>query len=140
MSAEAGNQRDLERWIGWIRLGAILFAIFQVSLTSGYPAGYHSAAWATTACFAAGSLLLFLLSRREWSRTEQVRLGFAALTELAHALGDGLRRRAQARLVAAPPAGQAAALAASTGPAAAAAAEIGRAVEALLDEAAQLRA
>src|SRR5947208_3522301 len=79
VSAEAGNQRDLERWIGWIRLGAILFAIFQVSLTSGYPAGYHSAAWATTACFAAGSLLLFLLSRREWSRTEQVRLGFAAL-------------------------------------------------------------
>jgi hypothetical protein len=75
------------------------------------------------------------------SRAEQVRLGFAALTELAHALGDGLRRRAQARLATAPPAVQAAALGTPAGlAAAAAAAEIGRAVEALLDEAAQLRA
>ena len=75
------------------------------------------------------------------NRAEQVRLGLTALTELAHALGDGLRHRAQARLAAAPPAVQTAALAAPTGPAAAAAAaEIGRAVETLLDEAAQLRA
>jgi len=75
------------------------------------------------------------------NRAEQLRLGLAALTELAHALGDGLRHRAQARLAAAPPAVQTAALAAPTGPAAAAAAaEIGRAVETLLDEAAQLRA
>src|SRR5437667_596524 len=37
------------------------------------------------------------------SRAEQVRLGFAALAEAAHALGDGLRARGQARLAAAGP-------------------------------------
>jgi signal transduction histidine kinase len=79
LNAELGNLRDLERWIGWIRLGAILFAIFQVSLTSGYPPGHLAGAWATTAAFAAGSLVLFLLGRRDRSRAEQVRLGLAAL-------------------------------------------------------------
>ena len=37
-------------------------------------------------------------------RVEQVRLGFAALAELAAALGDALRARAQVRLAAEPPA------------------------------------
>lgn len=73
------------------------------------------------------------------SRAEQVRLGFAALAELAQALGDGLRARAQARLAAAPPAVQAAALSAERSPAGAAAGarEIGAAVEALLEESGQ---
>ena len=44
------------------------------------------------------------------SRAEQVRLGFAALAELAAALGDALRARAQVRLAAEPPAAQARAL------------------------------
>jgi signal transduction histidine kinase len=79
VSAELGNLRDLERWIGWIRLGAILFSIFQVSLSGDYPSGYQAMAWATTAAFAAGSLVLFLLGRREWSRPGQIRLGLAAL-------------------------------------------------------------
>jgi hypothetical protein len=76
------------------------------------------------------------------SRTEQVRLGFVALAELAHALGDGLRARAQAQLAAASPAAQAAALDPARAPAGAAAGarEIGLAVEALLDETAQLLA
>jgi hypothetical protein len=76
------------------------------------------------------------------SRAEQVRLGFAALAELAQALGDGLRARAQAHLAAATPAAQAAALAAGRTPAQAAAAarEFGIAVEALLEDAVQLRA
>jgi len=79
VSAELGNLRDLERWIGWIRLGAILFAIFQVALSGDYPSGYQAMAWATTAAFAAGSLVLFRLGRREWSRAGQIRLGLAAL-------------------------------------------------------------
>jgi hypothetical protein len=76
------------------------------------------------------------------SRAEQVRLGFTALAELGHALGDGLRARAQARLAVAPPAVQAAALAAERSPAGAAAGarEIGLAVEALLEDAGQLLA
>jgi hypothetical protein len=76
------------------------------------------------------------------SRAEQVRLGFAALAELALALGDALRARAQARLAAAAPDVQAAALAGgrSAAGAAAGAREIGVAVEALLEDADQLLA
>jgi hypothetical protein len=76
------------------------------------------------------------------SRAEQVRLGFTALAELAQALGDPLRARAQARLAAAPPAAQAAVLATGRSPAEAAAGarEIGLGVEALLEEAGQLLA
>ena len=76
------------------------------------------------------------------SRAEQVRLGFAALAEAAHALGDGLRARGQARLAAAGPDAQTAALAGerSTAAAAATAGEIGEGVERLLDDAAQLLA
>ena len=75
------------------------------------------------------------------SRAEQVRLGFAALTEAAHALGDGLRAQGQARLAAAGAGAQAEALTRVTGTdAAAAARRIGDAVERLLEEAAQLRA
>jgi hypothetical protein len=76
------------------------------------------------------------------SRAEQVRLGFVALAEVAQALGDPLRARAQADLAAADPAAQREALAAERAPAEAAAAaqEIGRAVEALLEDAAQLLA
>jgi hypothetical protein len=71
------------------------------------------------------------------SRAEQVRLGFAALADLAHALGDGLRARAQARLSAASLAAQATAVGRVRAPAnaAAAAREIGVAVEALLEDA-----
>jgi hypothetical protein len=76
------------------------------------------------------------------NRAERVRLGFAALAELAHALGDALRARAQARLAAATPAAQAEALGAGRAPAGAAAGarEIGVAVENLLEDAGQLLA
>jgi hypothetical protein len=75
-------------------------------------------------------------------RVDRVRLGFATVAELGLALGDALRARAQAHLAAATPAVQAAAFEeprTSTG-AAAGAREIGAAVEALLEDAGQLRA
>jgi hypothetical protein len=71
-------------------------------------------------------------------RAGQLRLGFATLAELAQALGDPLRARAQARLAAARPAAQAAALEAERPPADARA--IGLGVEALLEDVGQLRA
>jgi hypothetical protein len=76
------------------------------------------------------------------ARVEQVRLGFAALAELALALGDALRARGQAALAAAAPAAQAAALdePRTSAGAAAGAREIGLAVEALLEDVGQLRA
>jgi hypothetical protein len=72
------------------------------------------------------------------SRVEQVRLGFAALAELAAAAGDALRRQAQLRLAAETAPAQAQALGArrSPGDAAASARDIGRAVEVLLETAA----
>jgi hypothetical protein len=79
---------------------------------------------------------------RAVGRVDRVRLGFATVAELGLALGDALRARAQAHLAAATPAVQAAAFEeprTSTG-AAAGAREIGAAVEALLEDAAQLRA
>ena len=73
-------------------------------------------------------------------RIEQVRLGFAALAELGQALGDALRARAQTRLAMATPAEQATAIEVRSAEAAARAREIGAAVEALLEDAGQLRA
>jgi hypothetical protein len=73
-------------------------------------------------------------------RIEQVRLGFAAVAELGLALGDALRARAQAQLATATPAEQAASLEVRSAEAAAGAREIGAAVEALLEDAGQLRA
>jgi signal transduction histidine kinase len=80
VNAQLTRRRAIERWIGWIRLGGVPFAIFQVSIGSGYPAGYQRWAWVTTALFAAGALLLFWLSRQEWQRAAQIRLGVVALT------------------------------------------------------------
>jgi len=67
-----------------------------------------------------------------------VRLGFAALAELAAAAGDALRRQAQLRLAAeaAPVQAQAMGAGRSPGDAAASARDIGRAVETLLETAA----
>jgi signal transduction histidine kinase len=56
---------ETERWVAWVRLGGLVFAIFEVGLFSyGYPPGYESAAWTITGLFAAGSVALFLLARR----------------------------------------------------------------------------
>jgi len=54
----------LERWLAWVRLGGVAFAVFQVAFTSSYPGGYLAAAWITTAVFAAGSLALLYAARR----------------------------------------------------------------------------
>src|SRR5215208_4558929 len=80
MNGELKRLRDVERWIGWIRAVGVPFAAFQVAIGSGYPPGYRVWAWVTTVIFAAGAAVLFLLSRREWPRPAQRRLGLAALT------------------------------------------------------------
>jgi signal transduction histidine kinase len=67
---------DVERWLAWLRLAAVPFAIFRVSLTSGYPGGYLEAVWITTGVFAAGAVALFFAARR-WRG--DVRLGAGAL-------------------------------------------------------------
>jgi signal transduction histidine kinase len=58
--------RAADRWIAWVRLGAIVFAVLEVAVfTEDYPPGYETRAWVATALFAAGAVALFWLSRIE---------------------------------------------------------------------------
>jgi hypothetical protein len=58
------DRRTVERWIAWVRLGGVAFAILQVAAFSpASPPGYQSAAWALTGAFAGGALGFFWLSR-----------------------------------------------------------------------------
>jgi signal transduction histidine kinase len=79
VNAELRRLREVERWVGWVRLAAVPFAVFQVSLTGDYPDHRELWAWVTTGVFTAGALVLFRLSRRDWSREAYKRLGLAAL-------------------------------------------------------------
>ncbi len=56
--------RPLEWWVSVVRLGAVVFAVFQVALTRGYPDGYEPIAWALTAILAVGALGLYACARR----------------------------------------------------------------------------
>src|ERR671936_51270 len=76
----ARRLREIERWIAWIRLGAIPFAVFQVWLTKGYPHGYELRAWLSTAALTVGAAVFFLLARRDLSARAQERLSGLALT------------------------------------------------------------
>jgi signal transduction histidine kinase len=80
VNGELRRLRDVERWIGWVRLGAVPFAVFQVAVAKHYPRHYELWAWITTGIFAVGALAFFALSRREWSKTALKRIGLAALT------------------------------------------------------------
>jgi signal transduction histidine kinase len=57
---------DAERWIAWVRLGAVVFAIAEVGLfTESFPEGYERMAWLLTAAFGVGAVLLFFASDPE---------------------------------------------------------------------------
>ena len=79
MSLDLQRQRDLERWIAWIRLAAVVFAVVQVAIGRNYPGGYEARAWAATAVLGVGSLVLFALARRTWGPQGQKALGLAAV-------------------------------------------------------------
>ena len=53
MTPTLNQLRETERWIAWVRLAAVPFAIVEVGLLStDYPSGYESWAWATTGLLA----------------------------------------------------------------------------------------
>jgi signal transduction histidine kinase len=79
VTGDLARQRELERWIAWIRIGAVVFAVVQVAFAGGYPPGRELWAWVTTALFGAGSLVLLALSRRGFSPRGQTALGLTAL-------------------------------------------------------------
>jgi hypothetical protein len=79
MRLRVQRSRELERWVAWIRVGAVVFAVVQVAIGGGYPSGYRFWAWLTTVLFAVGTLVLFWLARRSWSDRAQIALGMTAL-------------------------------------------------------------
>src|SRR5262249_50739006 len=68
-----------ERWLSWVRLGAVPFAILQAILAEPYPASEGNWIWLTTAIFAIGSAVLFYLARLDLSDATLGRLGLIAL-------------------------------------------------------------
>lgn len=75
----AARRRDVERWIAWVRLGALAFAVAEVAVfTRRWPAAYLGKAWLITGLFAAGALALLWLART--ADDERLRpIGFIAL-------------------------------------------------------------
>ena len=64
MSAELERLRETERWIAWVRLVSVPFAIVEVGvLSTDYPSGYENWAWATTGLLVVAGVGFFLLSR-----------------------------------------------------------------------------
>ena len=77
---ELDRLRDVERWMAWIRLGGVAFALFQLGvLRDEYPEGYDVGVWITTAVLAVAAAVLWLLSRRDLSTREARVIGLTAL-------------------------------------------------------------
>ena len=65
--------------MGWVRLLAVPFAVLEVGLLKDdYPPGYERWAWALTALFAVGSVVLLWLAYRV-PKASWRRIGFGAL-------------------------------------------------------------
>jgi len=79
LNGELRRLRDVERWVAWVRLAAVPFAVFQVAIGGDYPPHRELWAWVTTAALAAGALVLFALSRRDLTKPALQRIGLAAL-------------------------------------------------------------
>ena len=80
MNRQLTRLRETERWIAWVRLGAVPFAVVEVSLlTPHYPAGYERWAWAATGALALGAGLFYLLSRSPVFERAPGRIGLFAL-------------------------------------------------------------
>jgi signal transduction histidine kinase len=78
---ERNRRWQLERWISWVRLAAVGWAVLEVGLlTEGYPSGtYEAAGWGATAVLAAGALTFLWLDRRVESERGQRQVCLAAL-------------------------------------------------------------
>jgi signal transduction histidine kinase len=68
-----------ERWLAWVRVGAVPFALVQ--LIAAAPYGPHQALWiwSTTVVFVIGAVVLFVLARQDLGAGAFARLGPAAL-------------------------------------------------------------
>jgi K+-sensing histidine kinase KdpD len=81
VSTELTRLRQTERWIAWVRLLGVPFAILEVGIISAdYPPGYERWAWIVTAALAVGAPAIWLLARRDLGLAAHKALGFAALS------------------------------------------------------------
>jgi signal transduction histidine kinase len=77
---ELERLRATERWIAWVRLAAVPFAVVEVGfLSTNYPSGYEGLAWLATGLLAAGGVLLYFVSRSETFDRAPQRIGLLAL-------------------------------------------------------------
>ena len=80
MTPELERLRATERWIAWVRLAAVPFAIVEVGLLgTDYPSGYEVLAWLATGLLALGAVLLYFVSRSEAFDRAPHRIGLLAL-------------------------------------------------------------
>ena len=73
--------RATERWLAWVRVAGVPFAIFQVAIGAHYPPGYQNWAWLVTGLFALGTAILLLVSRREFSHRTHSQIWRDALSQ-----------------------------------------------------------
>jgi signal transduction histidine kinase len=77
--SEIDRLRTGERWLAWVRLGAVPFAIFQSAVGGPYPPGHAAWSWITTGFLAAGAAVFAILARRDLAPRLLTRIGAAAL-------------------------------------------------------------
>jgi len=81
VTPELERLRATERWIAWARLVAVPFAIVEVGLLStDYPSGYESWAWATTGLLTVAGVGFYLLSRPHAFARAPRRIGLLGIT------------------------------------------------------------
>ncbi len=80
MTGELERLRATERWIAWVRLAAVPFAIVEVGLLStDYPSGYEGLAWLATGLLTLGGVLFYFVSGSEAFDRAPRRIGLLAL-------------------------------------------------------------
>ena len=80
MTGEIQRLRETERWIAYVRLAAVPFAIVEVGLLStDYPSGYEIWAWLATALLAVGAVGFYFLSAPQTFVRAPMRIGLLGL-------------------------------------------------------------
>ena len=80
MTNELERLRDVERWMAWVRLGGVAFALFQLGvLRDEYPAGYDVGVWVTTGALFVVAVALWIASRRSLTTRGARAVGLLAL-------------------------------------------------------------
>jgi K+-sensing histidine kinase KdpD len=77
---ELARLRDVERWMAWVRIGGVVFALFQLGvLRDEYPGNYEVGVWVTTAALAVVACALWFASRRSLTTRNARAIGLFAL-------------------------------------------------------------